>query len=158
MRYRARLSGPLLDRIDLQLEVARVPYRALSRAQNRIAHESGAQEKGAELSEGAGAESEESSTAIRARVVAARAVQLQRQNKTNNLLHGREIERFCKADAEGGRLLDAAMDKLGLSARAYHRVLKVARTVADLAARKAIHAQDISLAIQLRCFDRITRQ
>ena len=130
-RYRARLSGPLLDRIDIQFEVPRVGYRALTQRKSV----------------------EESSATIRARVVAARELQLQRQGKSNNLLQGKEIDRHCVIDAEGHKLLDAAMNKLGLSARAYHRVLKVARSVADLSEGTAITPHHLALAIKLRHFD-----
>ncbi len=138
-RYRTRLSGPLLDRIDIQVEVPRVHYRLLSGAAPRPER------------------AEESSETLRQRVVAARERQLQRQNKTNNLLQGKEIDQTCAIDSTGHRLLEQAMERLGLSARAYHRILKVARTIADLGQQKEISPQHLSLAIKLRCFDRSAR-
>ncbi len=130
-RYRGKLSGPLLDRIDIQVLVPRVHYRVISRAEGV----------------------EEGSDSIRRRVAEARLRQLRRQGKTNNLLQGKEIEQVCPLDESCLRLLDAAMNRLGLSARAYHRVLKVARTVADLEQQQRIHPQHLSLALQMRCFD-----
>ena len=138
-RYRMRLSGPLLDRIDIQVEVPRVHYRILSGA-------TAADER-----------AEEASDVIRARVVAARARQLQRQGKTNNLLQGKEITQHCAIDAAGHRLMEQAMQRLGLSARAYHRILKAARTIADLGNQPQITPEHLSLAIKLRCFDRNPR-
>jgi len=130
-RYRERLSGPLLDRIDIQLEVPRIDHRLLSRPGRE----------------------EETSASIRARVIAARQVQLERQGKTNSLLQGKEIERICAPDAAAHKLLDAAMNRLGLSARAYHRILKVSRSVADLNRQPGIGAEHLSIAVKLRCFD-----
>ncbi len=135
LRYRARLSGPLLDRIDIQLEVPRVHYRVLSQPPR----------------------DEERSAAIRRRVVDARERQLQRQGKTNNLLQGKEIEQLCALDSAGHQLLDEAMNRLGLSARAYHRILKVARTVADIHQQPRIDPQHLGMAIKLRCFDQVAR-
>ena len=109
-RYRSRISGPLLDRIDLQIEVPALAHEDLTR------HSSG-----------------ESSTAVRARVVEARERALSRQGKSNTLLATRGIDRHCAPDAQGETLLKQAIVRLGLSARAYHRILKVARTIADLA-------------------------
>ncbi len=140
LRYRGRLSGPLLDRIDIQVEVPRVRYRDLSRNGNRA--------------EPAAEASEEASATIRRRVMEARARQLARQGKTNHLLQGRELEQLCALDTPGNALLEAAMNRLGLSARAYHRILKVARTVADLNDAERIQAEHLSMAIKLRCFDR----
>lgn len=132
LRYRARLSGPLLDRIDIQVEVPRVHYRILSRPEH----------------------TEEHSAPIRRRVADARARQLRRQGKTNNLLQGKEIDQICTLDTRGHQLLDDAMNRLGLSARAYHRILKVARTAADLDLQPQINPQHLTMAIKCRCFDR----
>jgi magnesium chelatase family protein len=130
-RYRARISGPLLDRIDLHLEVPAVPPEDMGR----------------------GAEGE-SSGAIRARVTAARERQLARQGKPNARLTPREIDRHCVADAPGLTLLKQAISRLGLSARAYHRVLKIARTIADLAASESMTSAHVAEAIQYRRLDR----
>ncbi|MDA8022721.1 MAG: YifB family Mg chelatase-like AAA ATPase [Gammaproteobacteria bacterium] len=134
-RYRERLSGPLLDRIDIQIEVPRMDHRLFRRPQN-------GKEGG-----------EENSETVRARVIAARDLQLQRQGKTNSLLQGKEVERICAPDAAANQLLDTAMRRFGLSARAYHRILKVARSVADLGHAPTVGGEHVSIAVKLRCFD-----
>jgi len=126
-RYRAKLSGPLLDRIDIHIEVPAVPQDEL-------------------LSLAPG----EPSAAVRERVSAARARQLARQGKPNVELGTKEIERHCRADPRGETLLKQAISRLGLSARAYHRVLKLARTIADLAGAEAIAAGHVAEAIGYR--------
>ncbi|MEO7728332.1 MAG: YifB family Mg chelatase-like AAA ATPase [Burkholderiales bacterium] len=130
-RYRGKISGPLLDRIDLQIEVPAVLEKDLVRV--------------------AGGES---SDVVRARVEAACGRQRERQDKPNAKLSTREIDSMCVPDAAGALLLKQAISRLGLSARAYHRVLKVARTVADLAAAGRIESAHIAEAIQFRRFDR----
>lgn len=136
-RYRTRISGPLLDRLDVQIEVPALPYHELSGAP-------GVAEGSAEL---------------RARVSAARDRQRARyalRGLTHNAqLASRDIDRFCKLDAAGARLLEDAVTRLRLSARAYARVLKVARTIADLAARERIAASDVAEALQYRLLDRL---
>jgi magnesium chelatase family protein len=131
LRYRARLSGPLLDRIDLQIEVPAVPQE--------------------ELAQRAGGDT---SADIRARVEAARVRQIERQTKSNAKLTTREIDKWCAADQAGQALLKQALTRLGLSARAYHRILKVARTIADLGGAANISAAHIGEAIQYRRLDR----
>ena len=130
-RYRARISGPLLDRIDLQIEVPALPEAELTAAANG-----------------------EASDVIRSRVESARQRQLKRQNQPNAQLSTKEIEAFCTTDAAGEALLKQAIAKLDLSARAYHRILKVARTIADIAGSDAIHAAHIAEAVQYRRFDK----
>ena len=129
-RYRGRISGPLADRIDIKLEVP-APREA-------------------ELM--APAPSEPSS-AIAARVAHARAVQTARQGKPNALLTSREIDRHCATGREAGELLRHALARLLLSARAYHRVLRVARTIADLAGAATVSAEHVAEAIQYRRLD-----
>jgi magnesium chelatase family protein len=129
-RYRARVSGPLSDRIDIKLEVP--PPREAE----LIAPVAG-----------------ESSQSVRQRVERARQVQLERQGKPNALLGSREIDRHCATDREGDQLLRHALARLLLSARAYHRVLRVARTIADLAQKVSISAEHIAEAIQYRRLD-----
>ena len=129
-RYRTRLSGPLLDRIDLKLDVPRVPHAELR-----------------ETTPG------ESSATVRERVIAARNRQLARAGKVNGALNNRETERDCAIDARSHALLDRAIERLGLSARAYHRVLRVARTIADLECRERIEAAHLLESIQYRRFD-----
>jgi magnesium chelatase family protein len=133
-QYLARLSRPLLDRIDLHLEVPAVAY--------------------AELSAGGG----ESSTAVRARVETARGRQAERLAgsgaRVNARMSGRQVRRFCPVPPEATRLLAQAVLRLGLSARGHDRVLKVARTIADLAGCERIAAEYVSEAVQYRGLDR----
>jgi magnesium chelatase family protein len=126
-RYRARLSGPLLDRIDLVVEVPAIAPEALVRSP-------------------AG----ETSAAVRARVQVARAAQLARQGCANADLPAGSVEQYCQPDPGGEALLGQAMQRLKLSARAYHRVLRVARTLADLAAAERPGAAQVAEAIQYR--------
>jgi len=137
-RYRARVSGPLYDRIDLQCPVPGVSWP--------------------ELTDGGPSES---SAAMAARVLAARERQRVRFGgravaSVNAALSGREVERWCAPDAEGRRLLGLAMARLGLSARAYSRVLKVARTIADLDEADRVGGRHVAEAVQYRGFDRAT--
>ena len=130
-RYRAKISGPLLDRIDIQIEVPAVPQEDLLKQ-----------------SDG------ESSSVIKTRVEAARQRQLARQGKPNALLTVSEIDTFCAPDTKSETLLRQAITRLNLSARAYHRVLKVARTIADLEGCDAIQINHIAEAIQYRRMDK----
>lgn len=130
-RYRSRISGPLLDRIDLQIEVPALPEAELT-------------------STAVG----ETSAAIRSRVEAARQRQMQRQGKPNALLSTGEIDQYCVPDAAAADLLKQAISRLGLSARAYHRILKVARSIADLAGIDTIEGPHVAEAVQYRKFDR----
>jgi len=130
-RYRSRISGPLVDRIDIQIEVPSVPEAELTR-------------------QAAG----ESSESIRRRVEDAHARQMERQGRSNALLGVREIESICAPDPAGEALLRHAIGRLNLSARAYHRVLKVARTIADLSSSGSIASAHVAEAIQYRRLDR----
>jgi magnesium chelatase family protein len=126
-RYRGRISGPLLDRIDLQIEVPGVPADALRNTA-----------------------SGEPSAVVQSRAERARAVQLARQGKPNALLTPKEIDQHCQPDADGDALLRQAIARLNLSARAYHRVLKVARTIADLTQADALSVSHVAEAIGYR--------
>ncbi|HTY59021.1 MAG TPA: YifB family Mg chelatase-like AAA ATPase [Bacteroidota bacterium] len=135
-KYMARISGPLLDRIDLHIEVPAVKYKELS-----------------SKAEG------ESSQKIRQRVVAARDIQMGRFAGRKGMycnadMQSGEIQTYCRLDTAGEDLLKMAMTKLGLSARAYDRILKVGRTIADLAHSSEIRPEHISEAIQYRSLDR----
>ncbi len=132
-RYRAKVSGPLLDRIDMHLEVPRISHEVLRKGS---------------------ADGEESSAAIRARVVKARKLALMRAGKTNAELSAVEVKRYCEVSDAGHELLANALERFGLSNRAYHRILKLARTIADLAASEAITIAHISEAISYRKLDR----
>ena len=137
-RYRERVSGPLLDRIDLRIEVPAVLADALTAP---LAHERGGDAGGG------------SSAEVRAAVLRARDLQLDRQGKPNARLAAREVDHVCRTDPAAAALLGQALARLALSARAYHRVLKVARTIADLAAAPAIAAPHVAEALGYRRFD-----
>ena len=134
-RYRSKISGPLMDRIDIHVEVPAVPYKDLLKP----------------------AEAEPSSV-IRMRIGNARQIQSRRFKRTqihcNAQMGSRHIKRFCHIDSSSQRLLETAIDKLGLSARAYSRILKIARTIADLAGGGDIAVEHVSEAIQYRSLDR----
>ena len=134
-RYRRRVSGPLLDRIDIHIEVPAVHYKELS-------------------TEYAGEKSE----TIRRRVIAARDLQLERfrgdRIYCNGQMKTRHIKKYCRMKPDAQRLIETAMEKLGLSARAYTRILKLARTIADLELSEDIQPHHISEAIQYRTLDR----
>jgi len=134
-RYRSKLSGPLLDRIDIHIEVPAVAYRDLMG------------ETGAEPSED-----------IRKRVVAARTLQQLRFRRSrifcNAQMQNRHLKKWCAVDPDASALLESAIDKMGLSARALNRILKIGRTIADLAGLEAIVCEHIAEAIQYRALDR----
>ena len=134
-RYRARISGPLLDRIDLHIEA---PALSIAELRNNQAGES--------------------STTIRTRVETARQLQRQRfpdgRITANARMSTPQLKKFCALDPKLGDLLQQAMEQLSLSARAYDRILKVARTIADLAAAENIESPHLLEAIQYRSLDR----
>ena len=131
LRYRSKISGPLLDRIDIHIEVPAVLAEDLSRVS-----------------------SGDSSSVIRKRVEQARAKMITRQGKENARLTTREIDSYCAPDGKGATLLQQAISRLGLSARAYHRILKVARTITDVAGVERVSDAHVAEAIQYRRFDR----
>ena len=131
--YRSKISGPLLDRIDLRLEVGRLPRNALRDA-------------------GAGGEC---SATVRRRVIAARSIALERSGICNAVLEGEQLEAVCGTSDEGLSLLDEAIDRFGLSVRAYHRVLRVSRTIADLAGAGSVDAAHVAEALSLRALEQL---
>ena len=134
-RYRSKISGPLLDRIDLHVDVPAVSYKDLTRGS-----------------------SGENSADIRKRVNAARALQMHRYHRakiySNAQMNSRQLKRYCLLDKGTRRLLESVIDKFGLSARAYSRILKIARTIADLANQEAITVEHVSEAVQYRSLER----
>jgi len=154
-RYRSRVSGPLLDRIDLTIEVPSLSAEALAApplSTPRRVRDAGA---GVALAEKPATLASESSAVVRGRVAAARSRARERQEKLNARLQPAEIFTHCRLDAAGEALLAHAMARLCLSARSYHRVLKVARTIADLADSASIGVPHVAEAIGYRRFDRI---
>ncbi len=131
-RYRSKLSAPFLDRIDLQIEVPSLSREDLQKPATG-----------------------ESSETVRKRVIVARNIQLQRQQKPNRFLSNKEIEQYCKLSKADEELLAQVMDKFKLSARAYHRILKVTRTIADLAGSEQIQTVHLSEAVSYRSMDRL---
>jgi magnesium chelatase family protein len=135
-KYLNKISGPLLDRIDIHVEVTPVSYSELS--EERIS---------------------EKSQSVRERVVKAREIQSKRYEKNDGVhcnaqISSKQLREVCKIDEAGNQLLKTAMERLGLSARAYDRILKVARTVADLEASEKIQTSHLAEAIQYRSLDR----
>jgi magnesium chelatase family protein len=133
LRYRNRLSGPLIDRIDMHVELLALPVEHLL---------------------GDAPADTENSAAVALRVAAARQVQMLRQGKLNARLTPPEVGKMCRLQRESRVLLSTAVSRLGLSARACHRVLKVARTCADLAGAPQIRRTDVAEAVQLRALDK----
>lgn len=165
VRYRNRISGPLIDRIDIHIEISPLPVEDLmSEAQEGAIPAGIARAAGVGGTEGTGAAAggeretrrAEDSAAVARRVAMARSLQLQRQGKLNARLSPAELARFCGLAKEPRALLATAMARLGLSARAYHRVLKVARTCADLSHATDIRIVDVAEAVKLRALDRPT--
>ncbi len=147
-RYRSRVSGPLLDRIDLAIEVPAVAPEALALNSRGTPEATSA----GETARGSGA-TIETSAIVRGRVLNARYRQHTRQGRTNARLAPAEVAVHCVPEAAAEDLLARAMARLSMSARAYHRVLKVARTIADLAASERINAAHVAEAIGYRAVD-----
>jgi magnesium chelatase family protein len=135
-RYRSKVSGPLMDRIDMLVEVPAVDKTLL---RNQAADSSA-----------------ETSAQVRTRVAKARQRQLDRQGKANNVLEQKEIEVYCPLKDSDYQLVEQAISRLGLSARAYHRILKLARTIADLAGSQQINTAHLSEAIAYRRLDTVS--
>lgn len=132
LKYLSKISGPFLDRFDLTIDVPRLPPGSMS-----------------------GQSLGESSEVVRRRVNQARAMMQSRQQCQNALLSGKALARYCQLTSEDSQFLEAAINKLNLSMRAYHRVLKVARTIADLAGCDEVHRQHLSEALGYRAMDRL---
>ena len=134
-KYQSKISGPILDRIDLHVEVVSLPYQTLTSE-----------------------EPSEASEEIRSRIFSARDVQASRyaegRLKLNAHMRAREMKQFARPDTEGRKLIEMAMKELHLSARAYYKILKVARTIADLAGEETLQAEHVAEAIQYRSLDR----
>ncbi|OOE72514.1 YifB family Mg chelatase-like AAA ATPase [Salinivibrio sp. ML290] len=135
LRYLARLSGPLLDRFDMSIDIPALPRGSLS----------------------SGGERGESTVVVKARVEAARARMLARQGKVNALLSNREMEQHCQLAQTDAAFLEQALHRLGLSVRAYHRIIKVARTIADLADVDTIQRPHLAEALGYRAMDGLLR-
>ena len=131
-KYRSKISAPLLDRIDIHIEVPQVPREILQKQANS-----------------------ESSDVIRQRVLKAYNKQMHRHGKINAELTNKELETSCHLKTAEQQLMDQAMNKLKLSARAYHRILKLSRTIADLDDCNEINSQHLSEAISYRSLDRL---
>ena len=136
-RYESRLSGPLLDRIDMHLEVPSVPFKKMTEKTNG-----------------------ESSAEIKKRVDKARAIQKKRYSRRkkiycNGHMGPKDIKKFCNIDGTTRNMLEGAVEKLGLSARAYHRILKLARTIADLDGAENIQSSHVAESVQYRRLYRI---
>jgi magnesium chelatase family protein len=135
IRYRSRVSGPLLDRIDIHIEVPRVNYQELKDDTPS-----------------------ETSKTVRERVIRARQIQLKRFTNEgiycNAHMKAKHLKKFCRLDEDCHKLLQSAMEKLGLSARAHSKIIKVARTIADLEGLEHIKSQHIAEAIHYRSLER----
>ncbi len=154
-RYRSKISGPLLDRIDLHIEVPTVPFKELTNPEGGDGPGERTAPAGVVTPPGG---EEGGSGLLRKQVLAARKVQWKRYQGDgilcNAQLRPRQMRQCCKIDEAGRKLLELAVERLGFSARAYNRILKVARTIADLAEREQILAPDIAEAVQYRSLDR----
>lgn len=135
LRYLSRVSGPLLDRFDLSVEIPVLPQGMLS----------------------AGKDRGESTQVVKQRVIRAREIMLKRQGKINMQLQSREIEKYCKLAEEDSQFLEAAIHQLGLSIRAYHKILKVSRSIADLAEQEQISRAHLAEALGYRAMERLLK-
>jgi magnesium chelatase family protein len=135
LRYLNRLSGPFLDRIDIQIEVARLPRGTWA----------------------GDTDMNETNDIVRQRVQACRTKQLVRQHKANAHLGTSELKKYCHLSVEDNEFLELAVEKLGLSTRAHHKILKIARTLADMDGDNDITHQHITEALSYRAMDRLLR-
>lgn len=135
LRYLNRLSGPFLDRIDIQIEVARLPRGTWAKSTQK----------------------NESSVKVQQRVEACRVIQLQRQGKANAHISSSELKSYCDLSVDDNELLELAVEKLGLSTRAHHKILKIARTLADMESSQDISHQHLVEALSYRAMDRLLR-
>ncbi|USD65315.1 YifB family Mg chelatase-like AAA ATPase [Vibrio sp. SCSIO 43136] len=136
LRYLNRLSGPLLDRFDMSLEIPALPKGTLAEGGDRG----------------------ETTSVVKQRVLVAREQMLSRSGKVNALLGSRELDQVCKLEKSDAQFLESALHRLGLSIRAYHRIIKVARTIADLEASPVITRAHLAEALGYRAMDRLLRQ
>lgn len=136
LRYLSRLSGPLLDRFDMSLEIPALPKGTLAEGGDRG----------------------EATAVVKQRVLQARETMLARGSKVNALLGSREIEDYCPLKKHDAQFLEEALHRLGLSIRAYHRIIKVARTIADLEGVQDIERNHLAEALGYRAMDRLLRQ
>ena len=136
LRYLNRLSGPFLDRFDLSIEIPALPRGTLANGGDRG----------------------EPTSVIKARVSQARELMLARAGKVNSQLSSQEVERYCKLDKANADFLETALHQLGLSIRAYHRIIKVARTLADLNQEAQISRVHLAEALGYRAMDRLLKQ
>ncbi|ALO36302.1 ATP-dependent protease [Colwellia sp. MT41] len=135
LRYLNRLSGPFLDRIDIQIEVARLPRGTWAQSSQK----------------------NETSVQIQQRVQVCRAIQLQRQGKANAHISSRELKQYCQLTADDNEFLELAVEKLGLSTRAHHKILKISRTLADMEKSPEILRKHLTEALSYRAMDRLLR-
>ncbi|PKF49719.1 YifB family Mg chelatase-like AAA ATPase [Enterovibrio nigricans] len=142
LRYLSRLSGPFLDRFDLSIEIPALPRGTLTEGGDR----------------GDRGDRGEPTAVVKVRVDNARAVMLARAGKVNAQLSSREIDKYCPLACEDADFLETALHRLGLSIRAYHRIIKVARTIADLAGEKDICRGHLAEALGYRSMDRLLKQ
>ncbi|CAM2966727.1 ATP-dependent protease [Vibrio rarus] len=133
LKYLSRISGPFLDRFDMSVEIPLLPLGSLS----------------------AGGDRGESTQVYRKRVLGARKIMLQRSGKVNALLSNQEIARYCSLSQDDAEFLEFAINRLGLSIRAYHRIIRVARTIADLGQSEQIQRSHLSEALGYRSMDRL---
>ena len=136
LRYLNRISGPLLDRFDMSLEIPLLPKGTLTEGGDRG----------------------ESSLQVKERVRLARVKMLERSGKINALLSSREVETYCPLEKEDAVFLEDTLYRLGLSIRAYHRIIKVARTIADLSGSENIQRIHLGEAVGYRAMDRLLKQ